>query len=97
MKIAPDRRLALVWLVLTALTLSYLWVDHAADRGGTLRPSTAVTTAVILISLIKVRLIAGQFMEVRGAPMLLRRLTDLWVVLIAAALLASYLTGATLR
>jgi hypothetical protein len=34
-----------------------------------------------------------QFMEVRHAPLPLRRLADLCVVLIAAALFGSYLVG----
>jgi hypothetical protein len=36
-------------------------------------------------------------MEVRHAPVLLCRLTDLWVVLIAVALIASYVVGTALR
>ena len=34
-----------------------------------------------------------EFMDVRNAPPLLRRLTDLLVVVIAVSLLASYLVG----
>jgi hypothetical protein len=36
-------------------------------------------------------------MEVRHAPALLCRLTDLWVVVIAVAIIASYLAGTALR
>ena len=32
-------------------------------------------------------------MEVRGAPALLRRLTDAWLVIIAVSLLGSYFIG----
>jgi hypothetical protein len=43
--------------------------------------------------LIKVRIIMREFMEVRGAPLVLRRLTDFWVVLMAVALLGVYFAG----
>ena len=56
-----------------------------------------VTSSVIVIALIKVRIIFREFMEVRQAPVLLCRLTDAWVVLIAAALLGSYFIGTAIR
>ena len=86
-----NKRLLVVWVVLAALTLSYLWIDHQA--GGTLRASAVVTSAVIVIAVIKVRIIFREFMEVRQAPVLLCRLTDAWVVLIAASLLGCYFIG----
>jgi ABC-type transport system involved in Fe-S cluster assembly fused permease/ATPase subunit len=86
-----NKRLLGVWLVLASLTLSYLWIDHQA--GGTLRASAAITSGVIVIAVIKVRIIFREFMEVRQAPALLCRLTDAWVVLIAVSLLACYFTG----
>jgi hypothetical protein len=43
------------------------------------------------MALIKVRIIFREFMEVRHAPVLLCRLTDLWVVLTGATLLGCYL------
>ena len=90
-----NKRLLVVWLVLASLTLSYLWIDHSV--GGTLRASAVVTSAVIVIAVIKVRIIFREFMEVRQAPVLLCRLTDAWVVLIAAALLGSYFIGTAIR
>jgi len=91
-----SKRLLIVWLILSSLTLVYLWMDSAVDQNGTLRPNTVVTTAAIVIALIKVRIIFREFMEVRHAPALLCRLTDLWVVLIAACLLGSYFIGMAL-
>ena len=38
-----------------------------------------------------------EFMEVRNAPVLLCRLTDAWVVLIAAVLLGCYFVGMQVR
>ncbi|WP_374159692.1 cytochrome C oxidase subunit IV family protein [Mycobacterium sp. G7A2] len=86
-------RLLLVWAILTAMTLVYVWMDHTVDESGTLRASTVVTVTAILIALVKVRIIFREFMEVRHAPALLRRLTDVWVLLLGAALLGSYLIG----
>jgi hypothetical protein len=87
---AFNKRLLVVWLVLSSLTLGYLWIDHTADHGGVLMASTVVTSSVIVIAVIKVRIIFREFMEVRRAPVLLCRLADAWVALIAASLLGTY-------
>ena len=95
MKTTFNKRLLVVWVVLALFTLSYLWIDHSLS--GSLTPSALVTSSVIAIALIKVRIIFREFMEVRQAPVLLCRLTDAWVVLIAAALLGSYFIGTAIR
>jgi hypothetical protein len=98
MVIKFNKRLLVVWVVLASLTLSYVWIDHsAAVQGGLLRPSALVTSGVIVIALIKVRIIFREFMEVRQAPALLCRLTDAWVLLIAVVLLGSYFAGMAIR
>jgi hypothetical protein len=89
-----NKRLMITWLVLSSLTLAYLWIDHA-DRAA--RASVVVTSGVIVIALVKVRIIFREFMEVRNAPRMLCRLTDTWVVLMAAALFGSYFTGMAIR
>ncbi|WP_454787940.1 cytochrome C oxidase subunit IV family protein [Mycolicibacterium lutetiense] len=88
-----NRRLLIVWVILTAMTLVYVWLDEAVDQNGTLKASTVVTVGAIVIALIKVRIIFREFMEVRHAPALLCRLTDGWVVLIGVCLLGSYFVG----
>ncbi|MGX9792897.1 cytochrome C oxidase subunit IV family protein [Mycobacterium sp. MMS18-G62] len=88
-----NKRLAIVWLVLTAMTLAYVWLDRSADHDGVPQASTVVTVSAIVIALIKVRIIFREFMEVRHAPAWLCRLTDAWVVLIAVCLLGSYFVG----
>ncbi|KHO24725.1 cytochrome C oxidase subunit IV family protein [Mycolicibacterium setense] len=88
-----NKRLLIVWLVLTAMTLAYVWLDEAVDENGTLKASTVVTVSAIVIALVKVRIIFREFMEVRHAPALLCRLTDGWVVLIGICLLGSYFVG----
>jgi hypothetical protein len=90
-----NKRLFVVWVVLASLTLAYLVIDHSV--GGSLKPSAVVTTSVIVIALIKVRIIFREFMEVRQAPALLCRLTDGWVILIAASLLGTYFAGMAIR
>lgn len=90
-----NKRLLVVWVVLASLTLAYLTIDHSAD--GSPRPSAAVTSSVIVIAVIKVRIIFREFMEVRQAPALLCRLTDAWVILIAVSLLACYFAGSAIR
>ena len=90
-----NKRLLVVWLILASLTLTYLWIDQSAN--GSLQSSAIVTSSVIVIALVKVRIIFREFMEVRQAPVLLGRLTDAWVVLIAVALLGSYFIGTAIR
>ena len=88
-----NKRLFAVWLILVAITLSYLWIDHSAGQHGIPTASTVITVAAICLALIKVRIIMREFMEVRGAPQVLCRLTDFWVVLMAVAMLGVYLAG----
>jgi hypothetical protein len=91
-----NKRLLIVWLILTSMTLAYVWIDHTVDQNGTLRASTVVTVSAIVIAVFKVRIIFREFMEVRRAPAWLCRLTDAWVVLIAVCLLGSYFVGSAI-
>lgn len=93
MRTKGNTRLLIVWAILTAMTLVYVWLDEAVDQNGTLKASTVVTVSAIAIALVKVRIIFQEFMEVRHAPALLCRLTDGWVVLIGICLLGSYFVG----
>ena len=90
------KRLFVVWLILVAISLGYLWIDHVATRHGVAIASTVVTVFAICFALIKVRIIMREFMEVRSAPRVLRRLTDFWVLLMAVALLGVYFAGMAL-
>ena len=87
-----EKRLIVVWLALSAITILQLGVS-SLDARESLTPNAAVTSGAILIAMLKVRIILREFMEVRHAPGLLRRLTDLWVVLAGVSLLGSYLVG----
>jgi len=90
-----ETRLLFVWLALSAITLAQLGVG-SLDASDSLRPNAAVTSVAIVIALIKVRIIIREFMEVRHAPVLLCRLTDLWVVLTGVSLLGGYFVGMAL-
>lgn len=87
-----EKRLLVVWLVLSAITLLQLGVGSVDGRAA-LGPDAALAASAILIALVKVRIIFREFMEVRHAPVLLGRLTDLWVVLTGAILLVGHLAG----
>ena len=58
-----NKRLLIVWVVLASLTLAYLWINHSIDRSNT--ASAVVTSIVIVIAVVKVRIIFREFMEVR--------------------------------
>ena len=87
-----EKRLIVVWLALSAITLAQLGVGWI-DGPPALSHGSAIAASAILVALIKVRIIIREFMEVRHAPVLLGRLTDLWIALTGAILLGSYLAG----
>lgn len=93
MNASQRRRPLIIWLILSAITLGYLLLDRSADNHGIYRASSAVTTLAILLALLKARFIFQEFMQVKNAPALLSRITDLWVLLMGAVLLGSYFTG----
>jgi hypothetical protein len=87
-----EKRLIAVWLALSAITVTQLGVG-SLEGGGALRPNAAITASAIGIALLKVRVILREFMEVRHAPALLCRLTDLWVAFAGVSLLGGYFVG----
>lgn len=95
MKTGFEKRLFAVWLALSAITLAQLGVGSADSPTGP-TANAAISASAIGIALLKVRIIFREFMEVRHAPVLLGRLTDLWVVLTGAVLFGCYLSGAAL-
>ena len=87
-----EKRLIVVWLALSAITIAQLGVG-SLDGQAALRPNAAITSSAIVLALVKVRIIIREFMEVRHAPVLLCRLTDLWVVVTGVSLLGCYFVG----
>ena len=92
MNAAFEKRLAVVWLILAALTVASLLV-LSFDGPGEIEPNAVVAVIAVSVSLLKVRLILREFMEVRHAPKLLGRLTDAWLLLTGATLIGTYLVG----
>jgi Prokaryotic Cytochrome C oxidase subunit IV len=87
-----EKRLIVAWLALSAITITQLGIG-SLDGPDALRPNAAIAASAIVIALIKVRVIIREFMEVRHAPVLLCRLTDLWVVFAGVSLLGCYFVG----
>ena len=84
MKPSARVRIPAVWLLLVGATL----VSWESARGGG-EPRWA-SSAVLLISLLKARLIGLEFMELRTAPLPLRLAFEFWVLAVCAALLGLY-------
>jgi hypothetical protein len=91
-RVGFEKRLIVIWLALSGITILQLWVGYN-DGQGVLVRNSAIAAGAVGIALVKVRFIIREFMEVRHAPVLLGRLTDLWVVLTGAILLVGYLAG----
>ena len=90
-----ERRLFVVWLALSSISVLQLWLS-SYQRLAALEPNGVITFSVIAMALIKVRFIIQEFMEVRHAPVLLIRLTDAWLLITALALLGTYFVGRAL-
>jgi len=87
-----EKRLFIVWLALSAITLAQLAVGSLEGRAA-IASNAVIASSAIGIALLKVRIIFREFMEVRHAPVLLGRLTDLWIVLTGILLVGGYLAG----
>jgi hypothetical protein len=92
MKSRFEKRLFIVWIALLLITVLQLWLS-SFNNHETLTPNAVLTVGVIAMALIKVRFIFREFMEVRHAPVLLSRLTDIWLLITALALLGTYFVG----
>ena len=95
MNSAFEKRLLVVWLALSAITVLQAWLT-SVDVRDLIQPNAAITFSVIGMALIKVRFIMREFMEVRHAPVLLCRLTDAWLALTTLVLLGTYFVGMAL-
>ncbi|MEQ9566933.1 cytochrome C oxidase subunit IV family protein [Marinobacter salarius] len=54
---------------------------------------TYASIGILVISFIKVRFVMREFMEVRHAPIVLRLVTDGWLLVICSVLIALYLSS----
>lgn len=89
-RFVPDPLLTASWLVLVAITVLAWWLAPG-HSGGHVEPSIPITVTVIALSAVKARLIIRNFMEVRAAPIWLRRTTDAWLAVLWTAVLVIYL------
>jgi hypothetical protein len=92
-KVSADRRLAVAWAVLVAITLLYLVIDGSAGHRDVAVASTSATLAAIALALVKLRIIMRELMDVRHAPRVLRTMTDLLLAVMAVGMIGSYLVG----
>ncbi|MBH0776714.1 cytochrome C oxidase subunit IV family protein [Nocardia sp. NEAU-351] len=76
-----------VWTVLVAATC-VSWVLGATHRAGAVS-----AIALLAVAFVKVRLIGLHFMEIRGAPMALRVVFEIYVVAVPTALSVLVLTA----
>ncbi|ORV41101.1 prokaryotic cytochrome C oxidase subunit IV family protein [Mycolicibacter engbaekii] len=86
----PDPVLTGSWVVLVAITVLAWWLSPG-HTAGPVQPSIPITVTVIALSAVKARLIIRNFMEVRTAPIWLRRATDAWLAVLWLAVLGIYL------
>ncbi|WP_438943983.1 cytochrome C oxidase subunit IV family protein [Nocardia blacklockiae] len=84
------RPITLAWVALVVITLGSWWLAPGHSAGAAVA-SVPITVAVVALAFVKSRLIVRYFMEVRRAPVWLRRATDAWLVVLFAAVLGSYL------
>lgn len=82
-------RLMVAWAVLAGITLLAWWIG-AHHGPGPLRPDAAIAISAIAITLVKVRVIMREFMDVRTAPARLKRVTDAWLAIFGTAMLVAY-------
>ena len=77
-------RATLVWLILSALTISS-WALGTTDGDGI---HLSASVVILLVTVLKVRFVGLYFMELRGAPLSLRGVFEgycaaLWILLTA--------------
>jgi hypothetical protein len=87
--LSAERRLAVAWLAVVAVTLIYLLIDGSGISGA----SAVASVSAIGVALVKLRIIMREFMDVRHAPRVLRTLTDALVITMGVFLVGTYLIG----
>jgi hypothetical protein len=89
MRLGVPARTTAIWLILILASFLTWWLgtndsrDQLSDR--------VMIAAVVVIAFLKAYLVGIEFMEVRGAPAVLRGLLTGWVGLLAVAVTTLYL------
>lgn len=81
-----EKYLVTIWLALIGVTL-LSWEAGTANTSAT---PTWLVVSILLLTFTKVRFVVLDFMEVRHAPIQLRILLSVWVVLTCLALILGY-------
>ena len=72
------------WLVLLIATGITWWLGDVGAAG------TAAIIAMLAVAFVKGRLVILDFMELRGAPLMWRRLFEGWLSLVSGLILLAY-------
>jgi hypothetical protein len=89
MRLGVPARTTAIWLILILASFLTWWLgtndsrDQLSDR--------VMIAAVVVIAFLKAYLVGMEFMELRGAPAVLRGLLTGWVGLLAVAVTTLYL------
>lgn len=87
-----DRCVLVVWgLLLLALPVGWL-ISSSVSRSPGASAAALADVSVLLIAVLKARFIAFYFMDIRGAPVLLRTVADGYFVLTGLSMVTVYLS-----
>jgi hypothetical protein len=78
-----------VWLLLVGLTAAS-WMLAEQPAGEQFMDASLLSTLMLIIAFIKVRLVGLHFMELRHAPLPLRLVLEVWVVAVCLLVLYFY-------
>jgi Prokaryotic Cytochrome C oxidase subunit IV len=86
MKSLLKTRVTLFWVLLMCIT----YASWELARGHVAAAGKRAAVAVIVAAMLKVRIVAFEFMEIRRAPFGVRRAVDAWAVTLCVALGVMY-------
>jgi hypothetical protein len=78
----------LVWLVLASATATSWWFGTGHSH---FMRAHAAGVLIMALAAVKAQLILSYFMEVRHAPAVLKQVSSLWVLAMAASIIGQYL------
>jgi len=85
MTMSVSTRMTWTWALLSVIT-AISWALGSKHGDQPFEPNIAITLAVVVFSLVKVRFIIREFMEVRSCANWIKRLSDAWIVAVFALL-----------
>ena len=83
-------RITAIWFLLVAATALSWEMGHGVGFDDVRHAGVAI----IAVAFIKVRFVILDFMEIRNAPLFMRIIAEVWVVVICTTLIVMYLQGA---